>query len=249
MKNILLKAALVLGSAFLFQQGSAQTSHFEDAWGNDVTGDTMDYWVAANNSHQIHFDQVNTSGAQQTYKFYKTNTVITSTATTWFCVFHNADAADLQSQCYIPTTQQSANFVTEAQEFNQLLCDYAAGSVFGITIVRYRAVNINDPMDTAVIWLRYNATPVGIAEPNSATLGEPYPNPATDNISALYSFINDNGGTAVVYDMAGNAVYTQALRNESGLLKIETATWAKGVYMLSLTDENGIAARRKIVVQ
>lgn len=249
MKNKIFKAALVLGSAFLLQPAFAQSSHFEDPNGNDVTGDTIDYWVPANGSHQCDFNQVNTSGTSITYKVQKTNTVITSTATTWFCVYHNADAGDLQSQCYIPSTTMSANFVTDSAEYNMLLCDYAAGSAFGITIVRYKFFNINNPNDTAVLWLRYNVTPVGVAESHNATLGEPYPNPATDNIAVSYNFTNDSKGTVMVTDLTGKTVYTQQVAAQNGMLYIETSSWAKGVYMLSLTDENGIAARRKIVVQ
>lgn len=242
-------AALVLGSAFLCQSAIAQSSHFEDPNGNDVTGDTIDYWVAISGSHQTDFDQVNTSGQTITYKVQKTNTVITGTASTWFCVYHNADPGDVQSQCYIPSTTLSGNFITDSSSFNMLLCDFAAGTSPGITIVKYKFYDINNTNDSCTIWLRYNVTPTGIAESHNATLGEPYPNPATVNFAVSYNFTDDNGGNAVVTDLTGKTIFTQSLSAQSGMLNIETSTWAKGVYMLSLTDENGIAARRKIVVQ
>ncbi len=246
--NTILKAALVLSSAFLVSTAFAQ-SHYEDPNGNNVTGDTIDYWVPANGSHQTHFDHINTSGSTVTYKVQKTNTVITATAATWFCVYHNADPADLQSQCYIPNTTVSGNFITDSSSFNQLLCDFSAGSTFGITIVRYKFYDVNNPNDTAVLHLRYNVTPVGIAESHNAILGEPYPNPATNNFSVAYSFADNIGGTVNVTDLTGKVVYTLSLAPQNGILNIETSSWAKGVYMLSLTDENGMAARRKIVVQ
>lgn len=248
MKKNIFKAALVLGSAFLFQPAFAQ-QHFEDPNGNDVTGDTIDYWVAVSGSHTTDFDQINTSGQTITYKVQKTNTVITATASTWFCVYHNADPGDLQSQCYIPNTTLSGNFITDSSSFNMLLCDFAAGTSTGITIVKYKFFDVNNTNDSCTIWLRYNVTPTGIPESHHAILGEPFPNPATTNFSAAYSFSNDNGGNAVVTDLSGKTVYTQSLSAQSGMLNIETSSWAKGVYMLSLTDENGIAARRKIVVQ
>ncbi len=248
MKNRFLKAVLVIGSAFLLQPALAQ-HHVEDAWGNDVTGDTMDYWVAVSGSHQIDFDHINASGNQVVYKVQKTNTVITGTASTWFCIFHNADPADLQSQCYIPTTTMSGSFTTENGEFNMLLADFAAGTSTGITIVKYKFFDENNPTDTNVIWLRYNVTPVGIAESFTTTLGEPYPNPATDNVSVAYNFTNENGGNATITDLAGKVIYTETLSSKEGILRLETSAWAKGVYMISLADENGSAARRKIVVQ
>ena len=60
---------------------------------------------------------------------------------------------------------------------------------------------------------------------------------------------NGNSGTATVTDLSGKVVYTQSLQSQSGTLYIETYAWAKGAYMISLTDENGMGARRKIVVQ
>lgn len=249
MKNNIFKAALVLGSAFLFQPAFAQSSHFEDPNGNNVTGDTIDYWVTINGSHQTDFDQINTSGSTITYKVQKTNTVITSTATTWFCVYHNADAGDLQSQCYIPNTTMSGNFITDSSSFNMLLCDFAAGSSPGITIVKYKFFDINNTTDTCTIWLRYNVTLTGIEESHNATLGEPYPNPATNNVAVAYNFYNENGGNATITDLAGKVIYTETLSSKEGILRLETSGWAKGVYMISLVDESGIAARRKIVVQ
>jgi hypothetical protein len=248
MKKNIIKAALVLSSAFLVQPAFAQ-HHFEDPNGNDVTGDTIDYWVAVNGSHQTDFDHINATGNQVTYKVQKTNTVITATASTWFCVYHNADPGNNQSQCYIPSTTMSGSFVTDPADFNMLLCDFAAGSSPGITIVRYNFFDEFNTTDTAVLWLRYNVTPTGIAESHNATLSAPYPNPATDNFTVAYTFTDDNGGSVTVTDLTGKVIYTQNCPAQSGTLNIETSSWAKGVYMLSLTDENGIAARRKIVVQ
>jgi hypothetical protein len=248
-KNIL-KAVLVIGIAFLFQPAAfAQTSHFEDPNGNNVTGDTIDFWVPIGGSHQSDFDQVNASADQVTYKVQKTNTVVTPTCTTWFCVYCNGDIANQQSQCYSFNITMSDPFITDSGAFNMLLCDFAAGTSPGITIVKYKFFNTTDANDTAVLWIRYNVTPTGIAESHNAMLGAPYPNPATNSFTAAYSFTDDNGGNVTVTDLSGKTVYSQYCAAQSGTLTIETSSWAKGVYMLSLTGENGIAARRKIVVE
>jgi len=249
MKKFLFKAVLVLGSVFLCQAAVAQSSYFEDSSSNDVTGDTLDYWVAIGADHQIYFDQINTSGQTITYKVQKTNTIISPTATTWFAVYHNGDQFDLQSLCYAPSTALSFSMITDSSSFNRLWCYFSAGTSPGITIVKYKFFDVNNTNDSATIWLRYNVALTGIAESHSATLGEPYPNPTSANFSAIFNFSHDNGGNAEVTDLSGKVIFTQALAAKNGILNIETSSWAKGVYILSLTDENGIAARRKIVVQ
>jgi len=253
MKKNLLKAALVFGSAFLFSaQSRAQvTSEVRDFYNsNVVTNDTINFWVNLGSAHAYNFNQYNISASQVTYKVRKTNTQMMSGAQSNFCVYHNNDAADPQSQCYIPSITLSGTFITAPGEYNTLLADFNSGTTTtGVSIVRYTFFDVSNPNDSVNIVLVYNVTPVGIAESFVTTLGEPYPNPATDNVSVAYNFTNENGGNVTVTDVAGKVISTEVLSSKEGILQLETSAWAKGVYMISLTDENGIAARRKIVVQ
>lgn len=253
MKKNLLKAALVFGSAFLltaqsYAQVSSEVRDYYDS--NLVTGDTIHFWVGMGTLHVYNFNQYNISSVPVTYKVRKVNLQLMNGAHSNFCIYHNDDLADPQSQCYIPSVTMSGTFTTDPGEYNTLLAEFNPGTTTpGVSIVRYTFFDNNNAADSVILTLVYNATPVGMTESFVATLGEPYPNPATDIVSAAYHFSNENGGNAVVTDLTGKAVYSQALYSRDGILQLETSAWAKGIYMISLTDENGIAARRKIVVQ
>lgn len=253
MKKLLVKSAFVFAAALSFGvQANAQvTSEVRDFYNSNVlTNDTVYFWVGLGTAHAYNFNQYNISANGVTYKVQKTNVQLMTGAQSNFCVYHNNDAGDPQSQCYIPSITLSGTFITGAGEYNTLLADFNSGTTTpGISIVRYKFFDVNNAADSVSITLVYNVTPVGIAESINTTLGEPYPNPATDNFSVAYNFSNENGGNATVTDINGNVVYTETLSAKNGVLAIETAFWAKGVYILSLTDESGIAARRKIVVQ
>lgn len=253
MKNIFIKAISLTGIAFFLNTAVAQaqvTSDMRDYNSNvNFTNDTMWFWVPLSTMHIWNFNQNNISANDVTYRFYKTDIVMADSSHSNFCVFHNNDQGDPQSQCFLPSVTQSTPFITEAGEFNTLQADFVAGTVPGISIVRYRVVDIANPADSIFLVLIYNAAPVGVAEAQGVNVSEPYPNPSNGNVAVNFAFTNADAGNATVTDVAGNVVYSQAILGSNGILNIETSSWAKGVYMLSLTDENGIAVRRKIVVQ
>lgn len=252
MKKFIFKAVPFFGIAFLLPAFvSAQiSSEIRDENSNVITGDTLYYWMPPATSHRVDLNQYNISSNSITYKVTKIESTITSGASAWFCIYHNGDSADVQSHCYLPSVFTTPHtFVTSPGDFNMLLADFYSGTNYGTSIIRYRFYDINNPNDTVLITMVYNVTPAGMGESFAGSLGEPYPNPATSFVSIPYNFSNNNPGNTVVTDINGRMVYTQILPAQSGVLYIETSSWANGIYLLSLTDENGIVARRKIVVQ
>ena len=242
-----------MSTALLFgtEAKSQVTSELRDFYDSSlVTNDTMYFWVGLGQAHAYNFNQYNISANQVTYKVRKANLQLMSGASSNFCIYHNNDAGDPQSQCYIPSIMLSGTFSTDPGEYNTLLADFSAGTTTtGISIVRYTFFDIGNANDSITITLIYNVTPVGVAESMGVNLGEPFPNPASTSVTVEYSFNKTNTGTAVVTDLNGRVIYYRAITSESDKLVIETSSWAKGVYLLSVADENGIAAKRKIVVE
>lgn len=251
MKKLFLKA-IPVGIAFLFAaEVNAQSSiEIRDAFtGTVITADTLYYWVALGTSHQYDFDYYNVGSASITYKMNKTNLQLQTNASSWFCLYHNNDPADPQSQCYIPSVINSGNFITEPGEFNTLLADFSAGSTnTGTSIVRYKWYDINNPADSAVLVLVYNVTPVGIAESSAGSLGEPYPNPANGLVTIPYDFTGENG-EIIITDAAGRVVYQQALHTVTATIELNCGEWATGMYFITLADDNAIFTRKKLLVE
>lgn len=254
MKKFILKAIPLIGIAFLFGTTAKAQSSIEirDAYtGTVLTTDTVYYWVALGTSHQYDFDYYNIGSTAITYKMTKTNLQLQTGASSWFCLYHNNDPSDPQSQCYIPSVTNSGNFVTGPGEFNTLLADFSAGTTnTGTSIVRYKWYDINNPNDSAILTIVYNVTPVGIEESFvGGSMGEPYPNPASSQTSIAYEFNGETSGNAVVTDVAGKIVYNEALNSRTGILSIETSMWSDGIYFVTLMSDNAVIARRKLVVE
>lgn len=253
MKKFILKAIPVFGIAFLFASGARaqSTMNIRDFYnGNVVTNDTVYFWVNIGQAHQYLFNQTNISAGTVTYKVIKANVQLVSGALSNFCIYHNNDAGDPQSQCYIPSVTQSGNFITDPGEFNTLLADFGPGNTPGVSIVKYKFYDIANPNDSTQLVLVYNATPVGIAESFvGGSLGEPYPNPANGAVAVPYELGNSGSVHLVVTDAVGRMVHNEMLTFTSGTAYLNTESWADGIYFITLVSDGEAFARKKMMVQ
>ncbi len=251
-KLISLAAPVIIGTAFFFPTllSAQSTIEIEDFNGNDVTNDTNYYWVAVGASHQIDFNQYNVGTTDITYKVNKAENLVAG-ATAWFCIYHNADPNDPQSQCYIPATLNSGNFITDTGSFNMLLADFAAGTNFGISVVRYKFYDLNNPTDTGNITLIYNVTPVGIAESfvPAGSLNDVYPNPSNGTTNISYSSNSTAKSEIVITDLTGKEIYREQTNSQTGTTSVNTSSWAQGLYTISLVNDGVVVARKKLVVE
>lgn len=247
MKKLITKAAIA--AFFITGNLSAQSSmEIHDVFGNMVDGDTMYYWVAVNGTHYTDFHQYNMSDSAITYKVKKTQVQMTATSSAWFCVYHNSDPNDQQSQCYIPTTFNSGDFVTDTGAHNLLLADFAAGANAGISIVTYKFYDKFNTADSSVITLVYNVTPVGVEELAPSGIVSMYPNPAEDNTTIRFSNESGNNSLIQITDVAGRVVFTQTIIGTSGTVSISCSDWGKGMYFVSvIADDKATAVQRLIV--
>lgn len=247
MKNIFQKA-IPFGIAFLFSlNAQAQvTSEVRDYWDStDVTNDTMYFWVGQGDAHAWNFNQTNIGSSQVTYRYRKTYVQMQSGASALFCVYHNDDINDPQSQCYGPTVFFSANFITDPGEHNTLIADFNSGTTTpGISIVQYHIWDVNNIADSVNLTLVYNVTPVGMAESfGDDVIGEPYPNPSGSVFNIPVNNVQD--GWITICNAQGQLVAEKSILNSS-LITIDATSWAEGVYFVMLHSGNGevIAQRR-----
>lgn len=254
MTNKKLKAVSILIGAAFFASANLPgqtTSEIRDFNSNIVNGDTMHFWVAAGSAHYIDFNQYNVGTAPVTYKVHKNEVTMVPGATAWFCIYHNADPSDVQSQCYIPSVTTSGNFATDTGDFNMLLSDFNAGPNFGTSIVRYKFYDINNTNDSAEITLIYNVTPVGIAESFTASgsLGNVYPNPANEAVAVEFLSGESRRSEIVITDLSGREVLREQASSSSGIMMLNTASWAEGMYLISLVSDGHTVSRKKLIVE
>ncbi len=251
-KTIFRAVSIFIGTAFFLPllvvgQTTSEVRDFNNA---NVTGDTMYFWVGINSTHQIDFEQYNISSAPVTYNITRTDVSLVAGASAWFCVFHNADPLDTQSQCYPPFIATSGDFVTAPGDFNLLLADFAAGPNTGTSEVTYSFYDANSAGDTVKITLVYIVTPVGIAE-NLLVSGQiqtVYPNPASGMTSVSYSS-NAAETEVVVTDLNGREVERVSAPSTNGIVTFDTVDWASGMYVISLVGDGVPVAKQKLVVE
>ena len=88
-------------------------------------------------------------------------------------------------------------------------------------------------------------TSTGIANMNNELSFTVYPNPFFDQVNIKIEGANSRM-TADIYDLCGRRVFVQALGDASNS-NLELSTLGSGMYMLTLTDEFGHSATKKII--
>lgn len=248
MKNLILKA-IPFGVAFLFSANvTAQvSSEIRDYnFGNVLTNDTCTFWVAVNDAHQYLFNQYNISTSQWTYRVRKTNVALVSGAGTTFCIYHNNDAGDPQSQCYGTSVTLSGNFVTDPGEYNTLFADFYAGPNTGTSMVTYTFFNLSNVSDSASITCIYHVTPLGISENVIDALGQPYPDPA-NGIFRIPVATSDRNAVLIITNTAGQEV-GERISCDAAVITVDATAWAEGMYFIAMISESGeVIARTKVV--
>lgn len=89
----------------------------------------------------------------------------------------------------------------------------------------------------------YNADN-GVEEVSKAEL-ELFPNPASDNITVK---IPDRSNEIAIYDMLGFLIYSYVISQERNELTMDCSTWPAGIYMCTITTNNGNTMTNKFML-
>lgn len=223
----------------------------EHGTSNVVTGATYNFWIAANSStHTFEIDAFNVSNAAVTYKISKTNVTIDAGASSWFCVFHNGDATDIQSHCYLPAVTTTAHsFNTNPGEFNSISADFSPGANNAISIVRYKIYDMNNTADSAIVTLVYNVSPAGISSVFAPdfSVGKAYPNPS----AGTFNFTVDASThpvNYVIYNLTGELVKSETISAASGMLSLDLSALPNGVYTCRFLSGELVSEEQRIVI-
>lgn len=147
----------------------------------------------------------------------------------------------------VPNANTTDSCTAERQVFN--------GGTLGSTVELYKVqdgghswpgapVNINvtnmDFSASTEIWrffrkYKLNELTNEIRNVSTAPFFSVYPNPCADviNIHAISDVIAKN---IRVYDILGNEIFLNNLSNENNTIRISTAGWSRGVYLLSIVE-------------
>lgn len=141
--------------------------------------------------------------------------------------------------CYPPQTNVSNDIdvvsLEPAGSNTSFVGYYDPQGVEGVAIVKYCFFNSTNAADSACFEVTYNVTTTGIADNAAAVkFGNPYPNPATNNVSFNYTLPSTGKATVKIYNMLGALVKTAAITDNTGKLSINTADLRSGLYLYDL---------------
>jgi len=244
MKKQLLTLALFAVSAI----ASAQSSFtITDSNSDDVTGQTVNYWIPASASDSRIFTVTNISESNLVIKVRKTILQYNDPgATAWFCTDQN---------CYAPTAVLSGP-VTMAMNGGHfdLSVDFNPNNVPGVAQVRYSIIDQANPADSATLVIVYNISsgPAGIAtvSQEKASISNPAPNPASSVFAMDYKLGSAYNGNAklIVYNMLGDKVSEEIISAPEGVVKMDVSALDNGVYFCSLEADGKALATHRLVV-
>ncbi|MBU0763725.1 MAG: T9SS type A sorting domain-containing protein, partial [Bacteroidetes bacterium] len=79
-------------------------------------------------------------------------------------------------------------------------------------------------------------------------LGGNYPNPFSSKTNILYWLPEGKEGVIHIYNASGEKIKTCRVKSGDSILEVETSNWASGVYSYTITSNNKILQRRKMVL-
>lgn len=167
----------------------------------------------------------------------------------------NSESAGTQNaicwvQCYIPSVGVSPDAIEipaggTAGNFSGHF--YPNGATDAVSAdIDYIFYDVNNPDDSAVLNVVYQASPLGLASESKihSTL---YPNPSSGNV-----FVDCSAATSqlrlVVYDVLGNAVKNVQLSGLTGRRKIDLSTLRQGVYFYQFIVDGRSEETRRLVI-
>ncbi len=157
--------------------------------------------------------------------------------------------------CYPPETDMSSEPMRiEAYETTPdgvFSAHYEPQQQEGISIYEYVFFIESEPDDNASVIIKYNATrsPSSVNDIQQLfSLGEAYPNPATDVVFIDYQLpISYTSASVKVFNLLGQPVLEQQIIGLSGKLELSVAELREGIYLYALQVNNQTVSTRKLV--
>lgn len=238
------KIFLAIG-ALLFTISSFAQLSLQDSTGTTlINGDTV--YVNGMPSTQLSdkfFIYNGNAGTVTTQTFCAPTVTYTHNCTYSICVGTN---------CYAPvgdsSTFLSPSFSVPTGKYsNMLFTDYNAYYA-GVTTILCSVFDKNNPSDSAYIFVKFNASPSGIAQiqANNLHLSPLYPNPASGKVSFTYH--TNYNATLDIYNSLGQLVQTSPVNASQQSMSINVDGMPSGIYICQLHAPGAKSLYRRLIV-
>lgn len=146
--------------------------------------------------------------------------------------------------CYPPNTTVSNPVQIAANSYidGTLDVDLQPKNTEGIALVKVTVANQADDQDFITVFVKFNITPVGIADEEA--IFEIFPNPVSDVLYVNYSDFQSNVSIEL-YDALGKLVVNQQLNNQQ--ISVDLSGLQNGLYFIKLMNGNQVLNTRKVI--
>jgi hypothetical protein len=148
---------------------------------------------------------------------------------------------------YVPTSGSFGTVASGDSAYFHLQCGFMGFA--GTNQVRVRVYETSNPTNCDTITFLYHAmTTIGFADNESGAehLSQNYPNPFSEGTTIAYD-LDGQSGTLVVSDVTGKVISVYNLNSPAGQITI--GGFLPGMYFYSLNNDEGLIARRTMIVQ
>jgi PKD repeat protein len=119
---------------------------------------------------------------------------------------------------------------------------YTANGTYNVTLIVSNACG-SDTLTQAV-----TVAGIGVAEAALAASFQAYPNPTRGKVALSFSLMYSNAATIEIMDLSGRVVWVESAEvNGTYRRELDLSSYAAGVYLVRVSSEDGVVARRLIV--
>jgi hypothetical protein len=119
---------------------------------------------------------------------------------------------------------------------------YTANGTYNVTLIVSNACG-SDTLTQAV-----TVSGIGVAEAALAASFQAYPNPTRGKVELSFSLMHSNAATIEIMDLSGRVVWVESAEvNGTYRRELDLSAYAAGVYLVRVSSEDGVVARRLVV--
>jgi len=224
-------------------------SELELQWDGKVLNDTVYVWVDPylTDATIFHAEVFNKTDNILNVKVLRTNIDVVEGSVNSFC---------WASQCYPPFLDESGDYQPiiggESSGENNFYAEFVANETFGISIVKYKFFDKDNPDIYKEVVVKYWSSPEAIEEEiaNLISFSNAYPNPAINKFNIDYNFdTNINKASLKIVNLLGSVVKEVEIDQNSNKLSMDISNLDSGVYFYSIVVDNQILQTKKLVIR
>lgn len=243
MKRLLLSlsAGLLMVSAVF-----SQSFVVKDKEGNEVSGQTIDYYCAPSYGFgSVGLDVFNVATTAKNVKVRKYDNSLVEGSFSNICwvacypdfVYETPDPILIEPGTFSP------NFTG----------DITYGAIQGTSSVKFVFFDMDNAQDSSFVVINFIIGTLGVNNPaaiKSATVSNAYPNPAVSATNIDYRLPSGVSNAKIkINTLLGTTIREVSLSNSEGKAQVDVTNLPNGIYVYTLFVNNSAVATRKFVVQ